>query len=287
MSRKRGKLSREEMDFIHQNISTLDISQIAIQLNRSEATVQKYAKAHNLTYKGMSEEKYDDTILLNKLEERPYYDEVLKQFTDEELNYFRITWVRIIKQFREDVLYTEELEIKQWITLDILANRCMKDRKHQIEQVDRLQKLLDDLYDVPVEMRDMEQITALETELAMVRNAIGSYTTEHAKILDKIKDITKSLKAARDQRIKRIEDSKSSWAGFIRALEDEELRARVGEDAEIMVMAKEAAKERLSKYHTYEDGGVDQPFLVPEGVIDEDTNPKFNSDGHDVASAID
>jgi len=264
MSRKRGKLSNEECQFIEETALKLSIEQIARQLNRSEAPIKKYIKAKNLTHRGMTEENYDDTILIHKLEEKPYYAEIIKQFKKEELEYFKITWVKIMRQFRENVLYTEELEIKQWITLDILSNRCMKDRHDQIEQIDRIQDLLNKEYEIPIESRDSNRISMLELELSNVRNSIGSYTTEHAKILDKISAITKSLKAARDQRIKRIEDSKSSWTGFLQAIEDENVRAKMGEDAEIMSMAAEKAKERLSQYHKYEDGGIDQPFLTPE-----------------------
>ena len=53
----------------------------------------------------MSEELYDDTLLRAKLEERPYWDEVKRQFSDQELRYFAVTWVRMMKQFREDILY--------------------------------------------------------------------------------------------------------------------------------------------------------------------------------------
>lgn len=269
MARKRGKLSNDEEQFIEQYAGSLPLDQIAAQLNRTEKTVREYCIKKRLTYTGMSEEIFDDTVLRAKLEERPYFTEVKNQFTDEELEYFCMTWVRIMKQMREDILYSEELQLKQWITLEIMSNRVMKDRKRAIEQTDRLQELLDVEYAIDVELRDGERITALETELSMVRNSLGTYTTEHSKILDRIKDIEKALKVARDQRVKKIEDSKSSWAGFMRALEDEELRAKVGEDIAIGVWAKEKAKMDFSQYHTYEDGQVAQPIATPETKKDE------------------
>jgi hypothetical protein len=269
MARKRGKLSTEEEKFIQDNANNLPLKNIAAELRRTEKTVREYCIKNRLTYTGMSEEIFDDTVLFAKLETRPYWAEVQHQFTDSELEYFRQTWVRLMKQMREDITYSEEVQLKQWITLDIMSNRTLKDRKRAVEQVDRLQELLDREYDVDVELRDTERIAALETELSMQRNSIGTYTTEHSKILDRTKHIEQALKVARDQRVKKIEDSKSSWAGFMRALEDEELRAKVGEDLAIGVWAKEKAKSEFSRYHTYEDGQVAQPFLTSETKKDD------------------
>lgn len=262
MARKRGKLSTEEEQFIRENADTLSIEQIAVQLNRTERTVTEYCNKNRLTYKGMSEEKFDDTVLRQKLMERPYWATVQDQFSDTELEYFCVTWVRIVKQFREDILYTEELQAKQWITLEILLNRVMKERKRAIEQIDRLQDMLDREYDQDEDIRDNARIAALETELSMIRNSLSTYTSEHAKILDKIKDIQKEMKATRDQRVKKVEDSKSSWAGFMRALEDEDMRKLVGDDIGIMKLAKDQARTDFSEYHNYEDGQVDRPILT-------------------------
>lgn len=272
MPRKRGKLATKEENFIRENAGKMSLHDIAVSLNRTEETIEKYCNDNNLTYRGMSEETYDDTLLMAKLEERPYWAEVQKQFTEDELEYFAVTWCRIMKQFREDILYTEELQAKQWITLEIMANKVMKDRKGTTEQIERIENMLHPLYEMPEELRDAVVISQLEQELGMLRNSQGSYTTEHGKILDKIERIQRDLKAARADRVKKIEDSKTSFTGFIRALEDEGLRQRIGEDVEINRMAKDKAIERLSKYHKYEDGQIDQPFLTPETIIEEDND---------------
>ncbi len=269
MARKRGKLSNEEMKFITTNIGRLGVHNIAVQINRTDQVVEKYCTENNLTYKGMSEERFDDTVLRAKLEDKPYWAEVKKQFSDIELEYFAITWIRMMKQFREDILYSEELQVKQWITCELMGNKVLRDRKDAQVQIDRLTVLVDAEYEAPEETRDAAVIAQLETELSMVRNAQGSYTTEHSKILDRIEKIQKDLKAARADRVKKVEDSKSTFTGFIRSLEDEGIRQRVGEDMEIGRMAKNEAVRNLSMYHTYEDSQVDQPFLSCETARDE------------------
>ena len=84
--------------------------------------------------------------------------------------------------------------------------------------------------------------------------------------MDKRQLVSKDLKATRDQRIKRIEDSKSSWAGFLRALEDEEERERVGDDAELMKIAKDKSREKLGTFHTFIDGSIDRPLLNADTI---------------------
>jgi hypothetical protein len=84
----------------------------------------------------------------------------------------------------------------------------------------------------------------------------------------------KDLKGTREQRIKAIEDSKQTFASLVKQIAtDSEFRSRIGLDMEKMRLAAEKEKERLSEYHEYEDGTVDQPFLTPETLLrNEDIN---------------
>ena len=245
MPRKRGQLSTDEQNFINDNIQSMSMSDIASHLNRTIKPVEKYCKENNLTYKGMSEEIFDDTLLRARLESRAYWEEVKKQFNDADLEYFATTWVSIIKQFRDNILYTEELQVKQWITLEILGNHVMEARLKSKEQVMRLSDLLDREYSLDEEVRDVENIARLEAELAMIRNSMSSYTTEHAKILDRVEKSQRDLKADRAARVKTIEDSKSSFTGFLKSLEDSKIRQSVGEQLEMNKMAKDKLRTRF------------------------------------------
>ena len=82
--------------------------------------------------------------------------------------------------------------------------------------------------------------------------------------------LRKDLKATREQRIKRIEDGKSSWIGLIRMLEDEEIREKEGREMEIMAMAVDKNRKLISEYHNYADDTVDSPLLTPETVLEKD-----------------
>ena len=75
----------------------------------------------------------------------------------------------------------------------------------------------------------------------------------------------KDLKATREQRIKRLEDSKQTFIGWVRNLmSNPETRREMGESMEKMRLAMGIEKDRLSEWHQYEDHLVDQPFLTPD-----------------------
>jgi len=272
--RKRGQLGLEEEKFIRDNIGLLSIEQIAYQLNRTVKPVERYISEAKIGLKTPDEQENDKT-LRQKLHAKTFWTEIERQFDKDsgELDYFEDTWIGLVKQFREDVLPAEELQIKQFITIDILINRSMKERKRHIADTEKLQTEVDREYQLDEELRDGPKLANLETQLSFARNSIANYTNEYTKLLNEQQKISKDLKATREQRIKRIEDGKSSWIGLIRMLEDEEIREKQGREMEIMAMAVEKNKQLLSEYHQYADDGVDMPLLTPETIIKKDQDP--------------
>jgi len=266
MNKKRGQLSLDEEKYIRDNVNSLSIEQISDALNRSTAPVKRYIEEQKLF--ASPEEKKDDETLRYKLRSKTFWEEIVRQFdeTTGELKYFEDTWIGLIKQFREDVLPAEELQIKQFITIDILINRSMKERKRHIADTDKLQRLVDAEYAKPEDQRDIPKLANLETQLGFSRNSIANYTNEYTKLLNEQQKISKDLKATREQRIKRIEDGKSSWIGLIRMLEDEEVREKEGKQMEILAMATQKARDKMFSLHQYNDGSLDKPFLTPESV---------------------
>jgi hypothetical protein len=243
--KKRGQLSLEEEQFIKDHVSSSSPEIIAASLNRNVSPITRYIVEAKLLVD--ESEKKQDEILKQKLYSKTFWNEIKRQFDEDsgELDYFENTWVNLIKQFREDVLPAEELQLKQFITIDILINRSMKERKRHISETEKLQKEVDKEYDKPEDSRDTPRLINLETQLSFARNSISSYTNEYTKLLGEQQKISKDLKATREQRIKRIEDGKSSWVGLIRMLEDEILREREGREIEIIALATQKAKDDL------------------------------------------
>lgn len=271
--KKRGQLSLDEEDYIRQNVNVLSVQQISDHLNRNVAPIERYIAESGLSDNQQSEQQ-NDKILRQKLHLKTFWSEIEKQFDKEtgELKYFENTWIGLIKQFREDVLAAEELQIKQFITIDILINRSMKERKRHIIDTEKLQVQVDKEYSKSEDQRDISKLANLETQLSFARNSIANYTNEYTKLLNEQQKISKDLKATREQRIKRIEDGKSSWVGLIRMLEDEELREKEGRQMEIMALAVAQSKNNLGSYHEYADLTVDSPLLTPEIILKREEN---------------
>lgn len=266
-SKKRGQLSLDEEKFITDNVKKLSIQEIADILNRNPPPIKRYIMENRLLEDdGVVD---DEEYLRAKLHSKTFWGEIVKQFDNDsgELEYFESIWVNLMRQFREDVLPAEELQIKQFITIDILINRSMKERKRHISETEKLQRLVDREYEKAEDQRDIPKLANLETQLSFARNSIANYTNEYTKLLGEQQKISKDLKATREQRIKRIEDGKSSWVGLIRMLEDEDIREKEGREMEIINMATLKAREGLEGYHEYADGTVDRPFLTPDSVI--------------------
>lgn len=269
MAKKRGQLSLDEEKFIRDNVEALSVEQIANTLNRNIDPINRYIDQQQLY---SLHDKSENDILKRKLHSKTFWNEIVRQFDEDsgELEYFEDTWVGLIKQFREDVLPAEELQIKQFITIDILINRSMKERKRHIAETEKLQRLVDKEYEKSETDRDIPKLANLETQLSFARNSIASYTNEYTKLLNEQQKISKDLKATREQRIKRIEDGKSSWVGLIRMLEDEDIREKEGREMEILAIATEKAKQNLYDYHQYADNKVDSPILNNISAIKED-----------------
>jgi hypothetical protein len=263
--KKRGQLSLDEEKFIRDNFTSLSIQEIADALNRNKDPIKKYIEQNQLV---SNEESQTYETLKLKLHSKTFWQEIKRQFDVEtgELEYFENTWINLIKQFREDVLPAEELQIKQFITIDILINRSMKERKRHIAETDKLQKQVDAEYEKVEIDRDIPKLANLETQLSFARNSIANYTNEYTKLLNEQQKISKDLKATREQRIKRIEDGKSSWIGLIRMLEDEQIREKEGREMEILSLAAQQSRTTLESYHQYQDNIIDKPFLTPDSV---------------------
>jgi len=275
MSKKRGQLSISEETFIKNNVFNLTIEQIAESLNRNTDPIERYIKENQLYESQDSKAEYNN--LKNKLHSKTFWKEISRQFDEEtgELEYFEDVWINLIKQFREDVLPAEELQIKQFITIDILINRSMKERKRHISETEKLQKLVDLEYSKPEDQRDPARLLNLENQLSFSRNSIASYTNEYTKLLAEYQKISKDLKATREQRIKRIEDGKSSWVGLIRMLEEEDIREKEGREMSILSLATDKARSKLYEYHEYADSKIDMPILNSESITLREKNEKL------------
>ena len=269
---KLGVTSKEEKQYIRENCETKTVAEIAAFLNRSPTMVAKFLRTEQLAGNKLDAEEIRYNELVAKLHNRPYWTEVERQLeADEgEITYFEHFWVDLMTQFREDVLVTEEAEIKTWIILDILMNRSMRSRKKQITMEKEIEQLIKKEERQPDGIRDNDLISRLSEQLSYIRNGLQAYSSEFDKLSTRVQQTSKTLKATREQRLKRVEDGNKSWVDLIRAFEDESFREKEGREAELVRIAAKKEYERLSQYHQYDDGVVDQPILTADSIIEDE-----------------
>ncbi len=271
---KKGRISKQEEKFVLENIEK-DHKIVANELSRDPKSLLEFIKKK--VAKGDFPEprwlsgNIEEEKAKYHLKGRPYYSELKEQFTEAELKLFEYHWGKIIGQFGEDVIATEEIQVVDLIKLELLMNRSLKSNKSNVEQITLLEALIAEERAVDVDQQRGDEIFNMERQIASLRAAQESLNRDYRDLQDKKNKMLKDMKGTREQRIKRFEDRKTSFTGWMAYLAaNPEVTAQYGQDLEKMKMAMESEKIRLSQWHKFQDGEVDQPFLTPETVSDEE-----------------
>jgi hypothetical protein len=260
---KRGPWSKDEKQFIADNAAKMGYKEIAATLQRNPEAVKKYVienHASSFTESAKSAE-YD-------IQKSPIWNDIKQQFTPDELRMFLYHWGRIVSQFRDDVYPTEEMQVVDTIKLEILMNRAVTQQRKVQQDIEALEALLA-TERANIE-RDHEAINGLEHQISVLRAAQINLNSDYQDLLKEKNKILKEMKATRDARIKQIESNKHNFVRFMRDIvENGAMRRRLGIEMEKMRLAADVEFERLSEWHEYEDGEVDQPILTPDNVLED------------------
>lgn len=262
---KTGALSKIEKDYIAKYLTTKSDMEIGEHLNRATVQVEKYRREYLEKHSDVSIRAKERGEILEKLYLSTEWDAIKHEFTKEELILFESTYAEMMHQFK-DVSFTEMEEVYSYIRTKIYIHRFGKEKMLSLKQIERIEKLLRGEYDMGEDYvnKHRDRITNMENELAALRNASVSKATEYKSLTDKSQSFMKSLKGTREQRIKKAEDAKQNITGLIKWLDEEENRRNVGQEMLLHEAAKEEEKIRLTDFHTYIDGTVDKPILLPE-----------------------
>ena len=148
-------------------------------------------------------------------------------------------------------------------------NRCLKSNKDNITDMNIFEKMVKEERAKEKEDRDQDYILNLERQIAALRASQESLNRDYRELQSKKSSMLREMKGTREQRIKRLEDSKQSFVSWVAHLmQDPETLKKYGIEMEKMRLAMKKEGERLSALHQYEDGTIDQPFLTPDTVKD-------------------
>jgi len=264
---KTGRLSKDEWAFIEFNSDKMSAAQIAKELDRAIEPIQKHleklGKGKDLRKNLQTQAEYD-------LKKRPYWRELQAQFSESELEILLYHWKEIVSQFRKDILATEELQIIDVVKLEVLMNRALREQQYSMNKIAEFDEMIEFEKRKAAEDQDREFIFGLERQIATLRAAKESLSREYKDLQTKKSAMYRDLKATREQRIAKLEDNKETFSGLVQKLvRDPDFVEEQNLYMEKMRLAVMKEQERLSDYHEYEDGTVDQPFLTPETILDE------------------
>lgn len=263
--KKRGRLSDEEMRFIKQNCLDLTVDQMAVALNRTEDPIRRFIENEQLRAADQS----DRDFLLSTLKSKYYYKELKQQLEADELEYFEHQWLDYYDQFNGDVTHSEEMQILEMLRTEILINRSMKDRSDIMRQIARLERQIEKEMGKDEEIQDGRLLGILSQQLASLNATRGAFSVEHEKLLTKKQAFMKDLKGTRDQRKKNAEDAKTNFTLWLKELSKDENIRKEEVDMEVNRIAAIKERSRLSQYHSFSDGMIDQPLLTSETSIDD------------------
>jgi hypothetical protein len=263
MSKKTGKLTIEEINFIVSQKEKMTVEEIAAALNRRPAVVADYVH-QNL---GVTNVQKVDLEAKYQLRSRPFYSHLQAQFTDEELKVLDYNYRKMYGQFKDDVFHTEEMQILDICKLEVLCDRILK------SQGENRKKISDMEYDISMAKQgdkntwDNNFISLCERQIASLQISLKSMSDEYRDLMSRKASALKDIKGTRDQRVKNIEDNKRTWTELMVALvEDREFRKEVGLEIEKYRLAMEEETKRLAKDIVYEDGLVDKALFTSETV---------------------
>ena len=266
MGYKQGRFTHGEQEFIKSNIAHRTPDELASELNRDPISVRAYIKRNQLIKYTPDGVSLGDGYLLEQLTNESFYKSIKKQLDPIELEEFQLAWVESMEELGVDVRFTEKIQLKQLILLDIFMNRINVQKQIDIERIEYLQEELKAELRLARELRDTDMIKIYQTEVASLRLSVKESVKNYNDLLREYKHVQKVLSGARAERVDKINNSTSNFVGWLTLLEDRKVREQIGKEWEIFRMAKEKEAQKLSELHTFEDGEVDLPIISAETV---------------------
>lgn len=265
---KRGQLSTDEMRYIEKYASIKPIEDISRDISKSVRVVSKYIYKKNLVSKDdltKNSLAVEESKCKEILRHREYWSEIKQQFTPGEIKVFEQIWVKLWMQFTGDVLASEELQMKKYITLEIMKDRFGKQILTCIQEIENIESRMN--AEKNKTNPDKDEIRYLSMQLEKYQNNHINLSKQQRETMAEQKSVEGQLRVSRDDRVKSVQDATKNWTTILRLLNDNPtIRTEVGRHVELMRIAKDKSQTLLSGLHKYVDGSIDQPILSKDTI---------------------
>lgn len=267
MAKRTGPLTEDEIHFITENREKMMVHEIATSLNRRPATVSDFI-VQNFGETGIGKGSATAKTALKK---KPYYEDLKRQFTPEELKTFEYHYVNLYNQFQDDVFHTEEGQILDYAKLEILLGRCLARQNRGREEIEDIENQIDHEKQAPPDVRDQDRLMLLMQSLGALNASSQNGLREYNDLMQRKQSLLKEIKGTRDQRIKTLEDTKQTFGTLMAKFAmDANYRRQVGLEMEKFKQAMIKEEKRLSEEILYDDGVYDRPLLNSKTVLMDD-----------------
>lgn len=263
MAKKSGPWSAQDKQYISDQAGKISPELIASKLGRNPKKIKDY-----MIKQGLMKYYYKDELekdQLQNIRKSRYWDTLQEQFDPDELDSFEYHWQNIVRQFRDDILHTEELQIVDAIKLQLMMDRNQKKQKQAMDHIDFLKKSMKAEHKKKPPNESL--IKSFSQDLAACYSGIEALDKDHVMLLKEKNSCLQKLKATREGRITQIENNKASLTSWVKEIyTNPKLRYELGLNMEKMRLATEAEYERLSAPHKFADGMIDRPILNHETI---------------------
>jgi len=259
MGYNKGRLTKAEIQYIIENVKHKTYPEIAEHLNRDKYSIKGFIEKKLNLKTSLTEGK--PVVKQHSITERDWWPILQQKLTVPELDKFLYHWDKITEQFDNDILPTEEIQLIDIITADILSDRCLINQKRAMEEIRNLELQLEN------KKTSEDTYKMIQNQLLGYNQALSSMGREYKDLIDQKNRLLEKVKGTRADRIKRIDNKRESFINWIEEIvANPERRRELGRKMEKMRLAMLDEEVRLSAYHKYEDGKVDQPLLNSKTV---------------------
>lgn len=272
---KRGRLSKSDWAYIKEHADKSTPEAIAAALGKDPKTVRQYIVEHCFKApvgEELPEQELQHMKLKAEIKNSPEWNQLKEEFEPEEIEYFEHRCAKLLHQFKDDILPTEESQIFLLIKYELLMHRNRSNYQKTAKAIKRIsagvQKMYRKYNNDPTQMPQPERDWIAKQEEIVV-NYRGSQSSSIREFNDMKKEhssILKDLKATRDQRIEKLQNSNKTFVDLLKALQDEEFRERESRQIALYHLATDKEKERLGSTHKFINDETDQPILSSDTV---------------------
>lgn len=272
-----GRPTDAELNYIKTYGSVKTDEELSEFLKRPISTIKKLREK---VLAGYDEKEQEYLNLVRDLHDKAVWPGIKRNLRSEEVKIFEYHWVNLMKQFNNDVYYSEEAQIIELIHFEIMGMRLFNEIKQTEEmEIDLEKKISDERKKSKDDIND-QLIIDFSERLDVLRKSKGIYNKQILEFSKEKQELFTQLKATRDQRVKQFTDDNYTFPKLVKMLADEKGKQKHGRMLGLMKKAMDKEYEHLTESHRYDDGKYDMPLLTPDSVM------KINPDNKPIDEEI-